>query len=65
MWPKKIGLKKHNKKTILPTFLLNNSLEILEIPKIVKIANKVFVKCNISISYFFGNILVIKMDKVL
>jgi hypothetical protein len=64
MWPKKIGLKKHNKKTILPTFLLNNSLEILEIPKIVKIEKDQFIKCNVSISYFFGNIFVTKVDNV-
>ena len=52
-------------KRILPTFLLNSSLEILEIPIIVKIENNQFVKCKVSISYFCGNIFVTKVTKVL
>ena len=65
MWPKKTGLKKHNTKTICPTFLLNNSFEILEIPKIVEIENKLFVKWNISNSNFLGKIFVIRAANVL
>jgi hypothetical protein len=34
IWPKKIGFKKDNKKTILPTFLLKSLPAIFEIPKI-------------------------------
>ena len=40
---KKIGFIKHNKKTIFPTFSLNNSFEILEIPKVAEIENKKFI----------------------
>ena len=29
MWPKRVGLMKHNKNTIFPTFLLNKLLVIL------------------------------------
>ena len=62
--PKKVGLKKHSIKTIFPTCLLNSSLAIFEIPKIVEIEKINLVKCIVSISYFFGNILVIKTVRV-
>ena len=57
-WPKKIGLKKHNRKTIFPTFSLNNSLlsfglvpTMLEdglLNEITEISNKYKNRCDKS-----------------
>ncbi len=44
MWPKKIGLKKAIKKTILETLLLNIIFDIFEIPIIVAKEKNRFVK---------------------